>query len=63
MSISGCSRDDSARERALQWHVKNLVDCAVVRELHPYCMIAVSAQVISEDGRCALVLARIPCMP
>ncbi len=53
VTISGCSRDDGTRERALQWHVRNVVDSCVMGELHPFCVIAVSVQVISEDGRCS----------
>jgi len=52
VTISGCDNEDSSRERALQWHLKNVVDSSVMGELHPYCIIAVNAQVISEDGRC-----------
>ncbi len=52
VAISGCGRDDVTRERALQWHVRNVVDSSVMGQLHPYCVIAVNAQVISEDGRC-----------
>jgi ribonuclease PH len=51
VSITGCSMDDGTRERALQWHLRNVVDSCAACELHPYCVIAVSVQVISEDGR------------
>lgn len=51
VTITGCSMDDGTRERALQWHLRNVVDSCAACERHPYCVIAVSAQVISEDGR------------
>lgn len=70
VTITGCSMDDGTRERALQWHLRNVVDSCVACELHPYCIIAVNVQVISEDGSiestifnavlCALLHAGIP---